>query len=1020
MSDAWKKYAEDVIAAINFESEYMTLGVTGIKGVGDSRQGFCPIHNDQNKPSFSFFTTNGRFKCFAGCGEGSFADFVTLRTGKEYKEVIKEYGIRYGIQSPESKKPPISDSIPPKYLENLLNARHQLTWLQEKRGLLVITVRELNIGWDGKDRYTIPVLDRYNRLVNIRLYKPNPGEKESKITSFHSGEHRYGEARLYGLPELLQSPIETPVIICEGEWDRILLRQNGFSAVTGTAGCNTWKKEWNNDFKGRHVYICYDNDDEGRKGALNVAIALWGTAKTIHFITLPDEVGEKGDVTDFFVTLSRSAQDFQDLMVNATEYTGPATTTIGQEIIKLESFKDIDNPIYDGKRVEVIITVCGESTISFHSIIEFSLDHCSRNANGKCFECLKNAPDGKFKIQMGDREFISTCMSSDLQVLAALRRRICKYGEKSIAINIDNTKKLTVKEFFAHQHVKRYVNYISQDIGVKDETELFERKVYYAIEEFNDSTIRNVKPKSYLAKGYVKTHPKTQEISLLADHLEEVEDEYEVFTSAKNLELLQSIYKPREYTEDLETNKQQLLERILPTLQDIAYNVIKVRKREDVVFAMLLCFCSVLKIPFNKETLRGWLNLIVVGDSGTAKSLIYNRIATYIGIGDITSAGTASRTGIIYGIKEHPQRGWQIKAGRIPANSRKIIAVDEIQKIPRDDIGTLQGAIDDGFITIDRISSNGFETMTRFIGLCNPIKDDVSMDSYRFGAQVLKGIFPAAFIRRLDFAVFTSQGDIKNFDEINAVNTAHAPEIAPDALRSLVFWAWTRKENEIIIDEAVTKLILQQASSMSERYGYCTDVPLVAPSDFRKNLVRLSVACAVIDMSTDPGFNTIIVRKEHVIFMSEFLDSIYLHESCMLDKYSELKKCESFVTPREFDEFKAQMKSMMDKEIASLTQRFILLFMTNTNAMRSDELTEQLGCGLEALKTRLRLLKRFGLIKSGKKGFYNMPKFNKFIKRLHEENPELWKGFYNQSIYSDEKEYDDTEEPPKKGGYREY
>lgn len=997
-NNVWQKYTDDVVRAIDFVSEYEYLGVTGLKGVGDSRQGFCPIHNDQNKPSFSFFVTSGRFKCFAGCGEGSFADFVTLKTGKEFKEVIKEYGTKYNIPSPEEKKPPIPDTIPDKYVEALLNAREQLLWLKDTRGISMTSIKELKIGWNGS-RYTIPVYDRYDRLVNIRLYKNLQKDMAGeKIKSFHSGHHMYGEARLYGVDELIHTETETPVIICEGELDRIILRQNRFSAVTGTAGCNTWKKDWNRDFKDRHVYICYDNDDEGRRGALNVSIALHGTAKTIHVIKLPEEVGVKGDVTDFFVKLGKTAQDFQDLMVNAEEYTGPAAAPPEQPAIVLESFRDIENPAYNNKRVEAIITVCGESTASFHSIVEFTLGFCEQmDEKGKCYECIKDHPDRKFTIDMGEKEFIGTCMSTDTQVLSMLRRIVCKYGRSPI-INIDKARKVTVKEFFANQHVKRYVNYISEDSGALQKTEMFEGKVYYVIKEFGEGIIRDVKPRSYKATGYVKTHPKSQEISFLVDHLEEVEDEYETFTVEKSRDVLQSMCRPRQHTGDHLEDFAALKARLNPLIKDIAENIIRVQKRDDVVLAMLLCFCSVLKIPFNKEMIRGWLNLVVVGDSGTAKSLIYNRIATYIGVGDITSANSSSRTGIVYGLKEHAQKGWMVQAGRLPANTRKILTVDEIQKMDRTDIGTLQAAIDEGWITIDRISSNGFETMTRFIGLCNPHKDDAMMDHFLFGVQTLRGIFPSAFIRRLDFAVFTSQSDIKNFSDINAVNTSHAPETTAEMLRSLVFWAWTRKPEDIVIDTETTSIILEHASALSEEFGYATDIPLVAPSDFRKNITRLATAVAVLDMSTDADFKSVMVRPEHIIFVAWYLQRLYSHENCMLDRYSQHQRGQHVVDDKDFNNFKDDIDLMISGDINHLTLRFIRLFMYNTKSVMRDEIVEQLGCNMDEAKERTGLLKKYMLIDSSKRGYSNKPKFNKFLKRLMESGDTRWRNIFNMSI----------------------
>jgi DNA primase len=61
------------------------------------------------------------------------------------------------------------------------------------------------------------------------------------------------------------------------------------------------------------VYICFDNDAAGREGALRVA----GFVPHVKIVELPTEVGQGGDVTDFFVRLGRSREDFLKLVEQA-------------------------------------------------------------------------------------------------------------------------------------------------------------------------------------------------------------------------------------------------------------------------------------------------------------------------------------------------------------------------------------------------------------------------------------------------------------------------------------------------------------------------------------------------------------------------------------------------------------------------------------------------------------------------------------------------------------------------------
>src|SRR5213594_3569452 len=59
--------------------------------------------------------------------------------------------------------------------------------------------------------------------------------------------------------------------------------------------------------------MCFDNDAAGRQGAERVARLI----PRARVVRLPEEVGGGGDVTDFFVRLGRSREDFVGLLDTA-------------------------------------------------------------------------------------------------------------------------------------------------------------------------------------------------------------------------------------------------------------------------------------------------------------------------------------------------------------------------------------------------------------------------------------------------------------------------------------------------------------------------------------------------------------------------------------------------------------------------------------------------------------------------------------------------------------------------------
>lgn len=175
------------------------------------------------------------------------------------------------------------------------------------RGIPDVLVDFFLLGWDGS-RITIPIFNRESDLVFFKLAK-GPDDETSGPKMLATPGAR---AELFGWEDVLYHPEE--LVICEGEFDRLVLKGRGFRAVTSTGGAQTFRDEWAKEIATiAQVYICFDRDEAGRLGALHVG-RLVPNAKVV---TLPEEVGEGGDITDFFVRLGRTDDDFRALFSSA-------------------------------------------------------------------------------------------------------------------------------------------------------------------------------------------------------------------------------------------------------------------------------------------------------------------------------------------------------------------------------------------------------------------------------------------------------------------------------------------------------------------------------------------------------------------------------------------------------------------------------------------------------------------------------------------------------------------------------
>src|SRR5262249_27419457 len=118
---------------------------------------------------------------------------------------------------------------------------------------------------------------------------------------------------VYRLPDLLKFP-DACVFVCEGEKDADRVASLDLCATT--VACGDWTPDCINTLTGRGVLILEDNDEAGGKKALGAATALYGVAKSIRVVRLPD-LPEKGDVSNWLDADLRNGEKLADVCFEA-------------------------------------------------------------------------------------------------------------------------------------------------------------------------------------------------------------------------------------------------------------------------------------------------------------------------------------------------------------------------------------------------------------------------------------------------------------------------------------------------------------------------------------------------------------------------------------------------------------------------------------------------------------------------------------------------------------------------------
>jgi len=197
-------------------------------------------------------------------------------------------------------------------IDKLVNEYHQSlperirTYLNQ-RGLPDEIINKFKIGWTGR-AIAIPIYGKDNDYTFFKFRKdPSWDNSESPKYWYRKG----ASTELYGW-ENVTNP-KPVLIICEGEFDRLVLEARGIPAVTSTGGAGAFKDEWIPSLKEiSNLYICFDQDDAGMHHAQKLIEKL-PHARYVSLSGLPE--GKK-DITDFFV-LGNGLEDFNKLLKEA-------------------------------------------------------------------------------------------------------------------------------------------------------------------------------------------------------------------------------------------------------------------------------------------------------------------------------------------------------------------------------------------------------------------------------------------------------------------------------------------------------------------------------------------------------------------------------------------------------------------------------------------------------------------------------------------------------------------------------
>lgn len=317
--------------------------------------------------------------------------YINANTGQYYCHKCGENGGMNGLNkafgiTPETltrqtfDQPSSPTKLATKYHNQLpLNIRE---WLKNDRLLLEEDIDDYELGYGefyGKSWVTIPVRDATGTVQFMKL-RQDPFVASGSAKYMSTG----GEAAIFNAEVLKEKPDQ--LVICEGEFDCLVLRAYGIPAISSTAGARTFKQEWIDQLTSvRHLYICFDNDEAGEQGANELIKKLSEAlpSTSVMQISLPQEVGEHGDITDYFKLPNADPSDLFDKYAELRSGPKPIDVSTFKEITTTELASVLDLTIKHDNENKLVSFLCMLSAYTEDSQLNVSFN--APSSTGKTY-----------------------------------------------------------------------------------------------------------------------------------------------------------------------------------------------------------------------------------------------------------------------------------------------------------------------------------------------------------------------------------------------------------------------------------------------------------------------------------------------------------------------------------------------------------------------------------------------------------------------------------------------------------
>ncbi len=264
---------------------------------------------------------------------------------------------------------------------------------------------------------------------------------------------------------------------------------------------------------------------------------------------------------------------------------------------------------------------------------------------------------------------------------------------------------------------------------------------------------------------------------------------------------------------------------------------------------MYLLFSGVAKSLSDGVAIRGDVNVLLIGDPGTAKSQLLQYVSKIAPRGLYTSGRGSTAAGLTAAVLREKDGGMSLEAGALVLADRGVCSIDEMDKMRQEDRVSIHEAMEQQTVSVAKGGIVAtLNARTSILAAANPALG--RYDPYKTISENIN--LPVTILSRFDLIFVIKDEPVKEIDQRMAEHIivlhktgaaqTEAP-ILPQLLRKYISYA--KQFKPVLTDDAATRL---QDFYLKMRTSESKESPVAITARQLESLVRVAEARAKVAM----------------------------------------------------------------------------------------------------------------------------------------------------------------------------